>query len=120
MRWRWRRFGDAARGIAAALRSETHLKIQVTIAFVVIVAGSSAGLSATQWTMIVGCIGLVLSLELVNTAIEKLSDALHPDYHPLIGQVKDIAAGAVLVAAIASAIVGCLIFGPHLWRWLAT
>lgn len=120
MRWRWKRFGDAVRGIAAALRSETHLVAQVVVAMVVLLAGIFTGLSTAEWMMVTACIALVLSLELANTAIEKLCDVVHPDYHPLIGQVKDIAAGAVLVAAIASAIIGCLIFAPHLWRWLAT
>jgi diacylglycerol kinase len=120
MRWKWKRFVDAARGVRIALGQETHLKIQVVIAIAVCMLGIITHISALQWIIITGCIAAVLSLELVNTAIEKLCNVVHPDYHPLIGQVKDIAAGAVLVVALASAIIGCLVFIPAIQSSLAT
>ena len=69
-------------------------------------------ISTVQWFIILLCIALVLSLEMMNTAIEVLADHLHPGQHPKIGWVKDMAAGAVLVAATVSLILGCWIFCP--------
>jgi diacylglycerol kinase (ATP) len=63
--------------------------------------------------MVVMCIGTVIAAELFNTAIEKLVDLVSPERHPVAGQVKDIAAGAVLICAVAAAIIGLIIFIPY-------
>ncbi|MDA6987305.1 diacylglycerol kinase family protein, partial [Escherichia coli] len=66
------------------------------------------------WTVVVLCFGVVIAAELFNTAIERLVDLVSPERHPVAGQVKDIAAGAVLVCAVAAAIIGLIIFIPYL------
>lgn len=68
------------------------------------------GITRTEWIVIILCIGVVIAAELFNTAIEKLVDLVSPERHPIAGQVKDIAAGAVLVCAVAAAIIGIIIF----------
>ncbi len=68
-----------------------------------------------EWVAIILCIGMVLATELINTAIERLVDLISPDRNPIAGQIKDIAAGAVLICAIAAAIVGLIIFIPYLF-----
>ena len=82
----------------------------------VIGAGFAFGITPGEWTAICLCIGLVVSAELFNTAIERLVDLVSPQRHPLAGQVKDIAAGAVLVCALAAIAVGLIIFVPYLTR----
>ena len=62
--------------------------------------------------MLIGTVGLVVCAELVNSAIERLVDLVHPDHHPLAGEVKDVAAAAVVVSAAVAVVVGCLILGP--------
>jgi diacylglycerol kinase len=74
--------------------------------------------SRGSWVALVLAIAGVWVAELLNTALEALCDALHPDPHPLVGRCKDVAAGAVLVAAAAATAVGLLVLGPPLWRAL--
>lgn len=76
-------------------------------------AGIVLGITRTEWIMVVMCIGTVIAAELFNTAIEKLVDLVSPERHPVAGQVKDIAAGAVLICAVAAAIIGLIIFIPY-------
>lgn len=110
-----RSFGYALRGLPAGWRGQTNIRVMVVLAIVAVALGAGTGLSATEWAMLCTVIGLVLALELLNTAGEKLVDLLSPRQDDRYGQVKDILAAAVLVAAIASAVVGLLIFLPH---WL--
>ena len=81
---------------------------------VVTFGGIHFGITSTEWCIVILCFGIVLAAEGFNTAIERLVDLVSPDYHPIAGAVKDIAAGAVLLCAIASAIVGTIIFLPYL------
>ncbi len=81
-----------------------------------IACGFWFGVSRGEWMAIVLCIGLVFAAEALNSAIEELADALHPDEHPGIGRAKDLAAAGVLLAAFAAAAVGLLIFLPRLLR----
>ena len=69
---------------------------------------------STEWCIVVICFGVVLAAEGFNTAIERLVDLVSPEFHPVAGDVKDVAAGAVLICAIAAAIIGCIIFVPYL------
>ena len=82
-------------------------------AMAVIIAGIVLGITRNEWIMVVMCIGTVLAAELFNTAIEKLVDLVSPERHPVAGRVKDIAAGAVLICAVAAAIIGLIIFIPY-------
>jgi diacylglycerol kinase (ATP) len=72
------------------------------------------GITPTEWCIVTLCFGMVLAAEGFNTAIERLVDLVSPDYHPIAGDVKDIAAGAVLICAIAAAIIGMIVFLPYL------
>jgi diacylglycerol kinase (ATP) len=80
--------------------------------------GAWLGLSRAEWCWIALAIALVWVAEGLNSALDSLADAVHPERDPRIGRAKDVAAGAVLVAAIASAVIGALIFGPRLFARL--
>lgn len=106
-------FYVATNGFLAALRTERNLQIHCVAVLFVSLAGVYVGITKMEWAMVVLCFIAVISTELLNTAIEKLCDALHPEQHPAIGKVKDIAAAAVLVAALGSAVVGIIVFWPY-------
>jgi len=95
--------------------------VRIHVAFVLVITGLGLylRLGAVQWAVLVLTYGLVLVAELLNSALEALTDLVSPAYHPLAERAKDVAAGAVLVAAVASVAVGLLILGPPLWRQLA-
>ena len=108
-------FGYAFRGVVAALRSEIHLQFHALATVVVAGLGFYFQLSALEWALVALAVGLVWSLELANTAVEAVVNLVSPEYHPLAGRAKDVAAGAVLVGAIAALVVGVLVFWPHVW-----
>lgn len=109
-----RSFKYAWKGIASCVGKEQNLSFHLIATVVVVAMGFFFGITRMEWIAVVGCIGLVIAAELANSAIEKLVDLVSPTRHPLAGQVKDIAAGAVLVCAIASAIIGLIVFVPYL------
>jgi len=111
-------FGHAFRGIRAALASETHLKIHVSVLFLVVAFGVWLQISTTEWLICLICFGGVISAELFNTAVESVVDLVSPEIQPLAGRAKDVAAGAVLVSAISAAIVGLIIFIPKLYTFV--
>ncbi|MBC6699965.1 diacylglycerol kinase family protein [Hymenobacter sp. BT190] len=111
-------FGYAFRGIAAALRSEVHLQFHAVATGAVLALGWYMGLARWEWALVALAVGLVWSLELLNTAVEAVVNLVSPEYHPLAGRAKDVAAGAVLAGAIAAVAVGGLVFGPRLWALL--
>ena len=108
--------GFALRGLRYVLLTQHNFHIHLIAALSVIIAGLLFGLSTTEWLVIVVTIFIVLSAETLNTAIEKLVDLVSPEYNNLAGLVKDIAAGAVLLTAIMSVIVGLIIFLPRIIR----
>jgi diacylglycerol kinase (ATP) len=116
---RARSFRYAARGIVALLRSQHNAWIHAAASVAVIGLGIAVGLSRLEWCLVALAIAAVWSAEAVNTAIEALCDVSSPELHPLVERAKDIAAGAVLIAAGGAVVVGLLVFGPHLlWcRW---
>lgn len=107
-------FRYAGRGVARLFRSEAHAKIHMVAAVLVVAAGLIVGLSNVEWCIIVLCIGGVFMAEAFNTAIERVCDKVSPEKNPLIRDAKDIAAGAVLMLAIASVVIALLIFLPKL------
>lgn len=109
------RLDFALQGWLHFFRTEANGRIQAVIAAMVVVAGFFFGVSAQEWLWILLCIGLVTGLEMVNTAIETLANRLHPERHPDIKIVKDVAAGAVLWAAVISVMIGAVIFLPKVW-----
>jgi diacylglycerol kinase (ATP) len=103
-------FGYALQGIYMATCEQLNIKIHFLAVAVVTIAGLFFHIMPYEWCLIVICFGIVLTAELFNSAIENLVDLVSPDHHHLAGKVKDIAAGAVLVSAIASVIVAMFIF----------
>lgn len=108
----FRSFVFAYAGILAALKSEQNIRFHFTAAVIVVVAGLWTGLSGIEWMILVLAIGGMVSFEMFNSSMERIVDLASPDLHPLAKQAKDMAAGGVLVFAIASAIIGLLIFLP--------
>jgi diacylglycerol kinase len=107
-------FIHAFNGLGHTLRSEHNFRIHLFAGLVVVLCGVFVHLNSTEWCIVVLTIGLVLALEALNTAIEKLVDIVSPEYKKEAGLVKDIAAGAVLIAAIAAVITGIILFAPKL------
>lgn len=105
----------AFKGASNLIRSESSIQIQVVIAFLVTIAGFYFEISRAEWIIQIICIGLILGIEGLNTAIEKLSDFIHPEHHKKIGLVKDISAGAVLFAALTAIAVGLFIYIPKVF-----
>jgi diacylglycerol kinase (ATP) len=109
-----KRFAYAIRGVAFVVRTQANARLHLLATLAVCAAGILFGLDRMEWLGITLAIVLVWSAEAFNTALEQLADALHPEQHPAIGRAKDVAAGAVLIAALGAAVIGVLVFGPHL------
>ena len=107
-------FENAFNGLKYFFLHERNGKIQLSITAMAILLAVYVGASSGEWIVILLCIGVVLSLEMLNTAIEKLCDVVQEDYHPSIKIIKDVAASAVLWISIMSAIIGAIIFIPKL------
>lgn len=108
----YKSFGHAFAGLFTVIKEERNIKIHLTITALVIIAGVILRISALEWCICLTLFGLVLALEVENTAIEKTVDLVTEEYHPLAKQAKDMAAGAVLIAAIMAAAAGLVIFIP--------
>jgi diacylglycerol kinase len=107
-------FACALQGMRHLVRTQPNARLHLLAAFLVCAAGTFLGLSRTEWLWITAAIVLVWGAEAFNTALELLADALHPEPHPGIGRAKDMAAAAVLIAALGAAVIGVLVFMPHL------
>jgi len=107
-------FACAFRGIAALLKSEVHARIHLVATVVVIALGWWFEISRGEWIAVVLTTGLVWVAEALNTAIEYVADLAHPDEHPEVKKLKDLAAAAVLFASIVALVVGLLVFWPRL------
>jgi len=110
----FQKFGFAFKGLRFAFREELHMRFHILAAMLTIAAGIYLPISRIEWVLITLCIGLVLAVEMINSAIENMVDLAKPEHHPLAGKIKDIAAGAVLVTSIMAAIIGTVIFWPHI------
>lgn len=115
---RLRSFGFAGRGIWVLISSQTNAQMHLIATGLVTGLGFLVKLNAPEWGLLVVAITLVWLAEALNTALEFLADAVSTDFHPLIKQAKDVAAGAVLLTAIGAIILGALIFLPHLAPWI--
>lgn len=107
-------FKYAWQGIREVITKEKNMKIHIFILVSVVFTGIVFKVSAIEWITIAICAGLVLSAEMFNTAIELLVDKVSPEKNSIAGRIKDIAAGAVLITAIASIFVGMIIFIPKI------
>lgn len=110
-------FGYAWKGIRCCVGKEQNLSFHLIATVLTVIAGFLLDIARTDWMIVILCIGVVIAAELFNTAIEKLVDLVSPQQHPVAGQVKDIAAGAVLVCAATAAIIGLIVFIPYLTRF---
>jgi len=113
-----RSFRFAFQGIAYLFRSQPNARIHLTITLAVVAVGLWVGLPARDWAVLAITVGLVLSAEAFNTALEAAVDLASPAPHPLAKVAKDVGAAAVTLAAASSVVVGLLILGPPLWRKL--
>lgn len=102
----------ALKGGLFLLRTEPSIQVQFVMAIGITIAGLYFDISTTEWIAQTLCIGLVMSIEGINTAIEEMADFIHPEYHDKIGRIKDIAAGAVGVAALIALIIALIIYLP--------
>ena len=105
-------FNAAIQGIIYTFKYERNMKIHFTMMMLVIIAGIFFNIAMWEWITCFILFGLVISLEMINTALEIVVDMVSPEYNMTAGRAKDIAAGAVLVNAIVAFIVGLLIFLP--------
>ncbi|NLY79222.1 MAG: diacylglycerol kinase family protein [Lysinibacillus sp.] len=106
-----RSFRFAFSGIKMGMK-ERNMRIHIICGIIAILAGFLSHLSAVEWLILILTIALVIGMEMVNTAIENVVDLVSPEYHPLAKIAKDVAAGAVLVVAIASVLIGLILFVP--------
>lgn len=109
----FRSFGFAFKGIAFSLK-QRNFRIMLSSAVLAILCGFFFHVTITEWCIIIICCGLVLALEIINTAIEFFVDLVHPDFHPVAGKIKDLAAGAVFVFSLVALVCGILIFGKYI------
>lgn len=107
-------FVHAGSGIAWFFTHDRNGKIHLVAAALVTILGYQFHLVIAEWEVLLLCFALVISMEMVNHAIEKLADAAHPEQHPLIKTAKDVAAAAVLWSTLMAVIIGVLIFLPKL------
>lgn len=114
LRQRGRSFRFAFRGLATLLREEHNARIHLVAAVGVIVAGALFGISVSEWLAVTLAIGLVFALELINSAVERLADAVSPQPSEAIAKIKDLSAGGVLVGAIAALVIGLCVFLPKI------
>ena len=114
MRYFFKSFFYACKGILTGLRLERNLKIQIIIGAITVGGGFYFDISLPEWCLIILCIGLVLGTELMNTAVENLVNLVTKEQNPLAGKIKDMAAGAVLIISLTSLIVGIVIFRKYL------
>ena len=113
-----RSLGFAWAGIWHLVRTQRNARIEIAIGAAACGLGAWLGIGRLEWAILAITIAMVLILEGINTAIEAAVDLAMPDRHPLAKVCKDLAAGMVLLAAVASVVVGLLILGPPLWNRL--
>ncbi len=109
-------FKFAIQGIRSGIGDQPNLKILIGIAVAVIGAGFYFRITSIEWCIVLLCIGLVTGMEMINSAIESLVDLVTRERMPLAGRIKDIAAGAVLLVAIISSVIGIIIFGKYIMQ----
>lgn len=107
--------GYAFKGAYLLITTEASLKIHFFIGIIMTIAGFYYQLSPLEWVIQILTIALIMAIEGLNTAIEEMADFVHPEHHKKIGLIKDLAAGAVFIFAIAAIIIGCIIYIPKVF-----
>ena len=111
---RLRSFGFALKGLLYAIKTEGNARVHLLATLLVMALGFGFEVTRPEWAALAAAIGLVWMAELLNTALENLCDSVEPEQSEAIGRVKDVSAAAVLVAAIAAAVIGALVFWPYI------
>jgi len=109
-------FGYALKGLFKTFREEQNLRIQSVASLAVIALGLYFAISRLEWVLLSLAIALVLIVEIINSAVERVTDVLKPRINSYVKEIKDIMAAAVLLSSIAAAIIGCLVFAPYLYK----
>lgn len=104
----------AFKGALKLISTEHSVMVQFSIGVLLSFAGFYFDITASEWLFQTLAIGLVMSVEGLNTAVEKIADFIHPEFHERIGFIKDIAAGAVFFAAITAIVIGLIIYVPYI------
>lgn len=115
----WKSFRYARQGLIRAMATEHSFNIHMTVAVVVVVGILVLKLNSAEAAVLILLVSSILTLELVNTVVERFVDMLEPRVHPYVGVIKDLMAAAVLITSVAAAIIGLIIFWPYLsplWR----
>ncbi len=107
-------FKFAIQGIIESVRTQLNMKIHLVAMFAAIIAGLFLKINTVEWVAIILCIGMVIAVEMINTAIEYIVDFISPEQHEKAGKIKDIAAGAVLIVCLTAAVTGVIIFLPKI------
>lgn len=110
---RFKSMGFAIKGAFKLISTEHSVIVQSSIAVIMIIAGFYVDITKEEWMIQTLATGLVLGIEGINTAVEKMADFVHPDYHEKIGFIKDISAGAVFFAAMTAIAVAAIIYIPY-------
>ncbi len=107
-------FAVAFQGIWTLIRNERNFRFHLLVTIMVVIAGFFFNVEKAEWLAVFLCIGLVLSMEALNTSIEYICDMISPEHHPMVKMIKDVSAAAVLLSSIIAVIVGCIIFIPYI------
>ena len=114
-----RSFLFAMQGFRTALRQERNIKVMLAGGAFAVAMGLILRIDAVSWAVVLVCCGMVIAAELLNTAIETVVDLVSPEFHPLAGQAKDIAAAASWVLSLTAAVVGVIVYANALIRLVA-
>ena len=117
---RFQSFRFALLGLRYLLLSEHNARLHLLATVVVVLLGAVLGVSLNEWRWLLLAVALVWVAEALNTALERLGDAVTTEHDPNIGHAKDVAATAVMLASLAAALIGLTVFGPHIAAWLAS
>ncbi len=112
----WRSLNQAWRGMLHTAKTQKHVQFHLVAGVSVLFFAWWSEVTRFEWLILIFAIGSVISAEVMNSAIETVVDMAQPNYHPLAGIAKDVAAGAVLVTAIQAAVIGIIVFAPSLLR----
>ncbi|OLN30468.1 diacylglycerol kinase family protein [Desulfosporosinus metallidurans] len=113
----WRSLTQAWRGMLYTWKTQGHLQFHVFAGIIVLFFAWWSEVSRFEWLILILAIGSVIGAEVMNTALEIVVDMVQPNFHPLAGMAKDVAAGAVLVTAIQAVVIGLVVFFPRLYRF---
>ncbi|MDQ7092293.1 diacylglycerol kinase family protein [Desulfosporosinus sp. PR] len=114
----WRSLNQAWRGVWYTCRTQGHMQFHIAVGIAVLCLAWWSKVSRSEWLILIFAIGSVLSAEVVNSALEIIVDMVQPNFDPLAGMAKDVAAGAVLVTAVQAVVIGLIVFFPRFFRLL--